>query len=141
MGNVMLQNQPPQPDAGALGQLNHVGTWIILVIMGLTGGAIATIKRAGSVSVAAYHIMLAAFIGPGGAIIAMNFFNANIYVACFISWLGGMMVFGIAVLLKVADKRIERIDIVSTVLPKTAIVTEEMPPPAPSLAPKSEDGK
>lgn len=113
-----------------------VGMWIVLVVFSIIGASLSCLRRGATLKVAAYHIGLAAFVGPLFAFI-YHFMWPNsftVYLGAAITGFTGLLIFGIAVMFEKTSGRIEKIDPMK-IFPHTAILTPEEPPPAPAVPP------
>lgn len=105
--------------------LSSFGVWVIWLISNLSGSSFSVIRRKVSTKVAAYHILLGAFLGSIFACVYYGVVaNPTVEMGAVIQGVTGLMIFGLAVNLEKTEKRIEDVNL----LEKTGIVTPESPP-------------
>lgn len=128
-------DQPPVQHDAAGEILRSIGTWIMWLLSAICGATLASIRRAGTLKVAAYHILLASTIGPGLAVLAVSFWNISGHAGAAICFFAGIMIFGVAILIDRTNNKIKEVNLIppSLTQPTEGIVTPEKPPTPPTI--------
>lgn len=126
--------QPPINHDAAKDILGSVGTWIMWFISSIISGSVSAIMRAGTIKVAAYWIVLSNLVGPGLAVIAVVYWESNVFVGAVICIGVGLMIAGIAGQIERLNRRVGDAHLTIPMLPPEAgIVTPEKPPTPPTI--------
>lgn len=92
-------DQPPvehEAAKGAAQLLGQTATWIVWILVSIVSGSLTAIQRAGTIKVALYWVVLSSLIGPGIAVVAVVYWDVNVYVGAVICLVAGLGIAGIA---------------------------------------------
>lgn len=126
--------QPPNIPHDAKDILGSLGIWIMWFISSIISGSVSAIMRAGTIKVAAYWVALSSMIGPGLAVVAVVYWEVNVFIGAVVCIAVGLMIAGIAGQIERLNKRVGDASLPIPMLPPEAgIVTPEKPPTSPTI--------